>query len=95
MRSACNSAAPKVSHCFCLGSCIDPWSVVGGGSSTNNIKENGIFFQVCKYFYYCLIFLRTFEMPENFESGTTLLGGQVGHLPTQFFRDQRQKIPQN
>ena len=28
-------------------------------------------------------------------SGAALLGGQGGHLPTQFFRDQRQKIPQN
>ena len=28
-------------------------------------------------------------------TGAALLGGQDGHLPTQFSRDQRQKIPQN
>ena len=41
--------------------------------------------------------VRFFFTPYNFFvcSGAVLAGGQGEHLPTQFFRDQRQKISEN
>ena len=35
------------------------------------------------------------RVEKNPKTGAALLDGQDGDLPTQFFRDQRQKIPQN
>ena len=62
------------------------------------LKEGRVKITFCAYFYkvnmlhYCHI--HKIEL-SKFPAGVALLGGEGGHLPSQFFRDQRQKIPQN